>query len=86
MKRWTDENGINWSKPDCVDELLFHIWAIGFDYDGYESPEGLKSLINELVEMAVEARELLWEGKLFGMYGSPEDRELFVKEQANETN
>lgn len=75
MKKWTDENEINWSKPDCVDELLFDIWAIGFDYDGYESPEGLKSLIDELVEMAVEAREFLWAGKLFGVYGSPSDED-----------
>lgn len=75
MKKWTDENEINWSKSDCVDEILFDIWAIGVDYDGYESPEGLKSLIDELVEMAVEARELLWAGKLFGVHGSPSDED-----------
>lgn len=31
------------------------IWCLGVDYDGYETPEGLKSLIDELVALAKRA-------------------------------
>lgn len=31
------------------------IWCLGVDYDGYETPEGLKSLIDELVDLAKKA-------------------------------
>ena len=31
------------------------IWCLGVDYDGYETPEGLKSLIDELVALAERA-------------------------------
>lgn len=35
MRRWTDEEtGTKMCEPDCVDEWLWHIWAIGVDYDG----------------------------------------------------
>jgi hypothetical protein len=63
--------------PDCVDELLFDIWAIGCDYDGCRSVEDLKNLVAELVEMANQARDCLWDGKLFGIHGKPakEDEE-----------
>lgn len=37
------------------DRYLDLIWALGCDYDGYETPEGLKSLIDELVELARKA-------------------------------
>ena len=72
MKTWTDEKtGIKWCEPDCVDEYLYDIWAIGVDYDGCQSEESLKKLIDELVNMAKKARECLWQNKLFGDYGSP---------------
>lgn len=71
MRIWTDERGTKWSEPDCVDEWLFDIWAIGYDYDGCQSAEDLKSLISELVEMASKARSCLWAGKLFGVHGDP---------------
>ena len=74
MKIWTDEKtGITMCEPDCVDEWLSMIWAIGVDYDGYNKAENLKKLIDELVDMAKKARECLWENKLFGDYGSPKN-------------
>jgi hypothetical protein len=72
MKRWIDEKtGTPLCEADCVDEWLFDIWAIGVDYDGYHTAEDLKKLIDELVDMANKARNCLWEGKLFGVYGEP---------------
>ena len=78
MKSWIDEQtGCKMCEPDCVDELLFDIWAIGCDYDGCCSVEDLKNLVAELVEMANQARDCLWDGKLFGIHGKPakEDEE-----------
>lgn len=37
------------------DEYLKLIIALGFDYDGFNTIEGLKSLIDELVELAKKA-------------------------------
>ena len=71
MKNWTDDNGIQMCEPDCVDEWLSFIWAVGCDYDGYQTAEDLKGLIDELVEMADKARDCLWKSKLFGAFGSP---------------
>lgn len=71
MKITTDENGMRWAQPDCVDEYLFDMWAIAFDYDGCTSVDDLKDLIDELVGMAQDARECLWEGRLFGIHGEP---------------
>ena len=48
-----------------VDELLWLILAIGFDYDGYNKAEDLKDIIDELVAYSIYARELLREGKYF---------------------
>lgn len=73
MKTWIDEkSGCKMCDPDCVDEWLFDIWAIGCDYDGYHTAEDLKDLIDELVAMANKARDCLWDGKLFGIHGQPE--------------
>lgn len=58
-------------EPDCVDEWLFDIWAIGYDYDGCHSADDLKKVIDNLVEMANNARDCLWDGKLFGVHGGP---------------
>ena len=52
-------------EPNSADELLWHIWAIGLDYDGCNSVEELKGLVDELIKMALEARECLYEGKIF---------------------
>jgi hypothetical protein len=75
-RTWIDsETNTNMWEPDCVDEWLWLIWAIGVDYDGCRTEESLKGLIDELIDIANKARECLWENKLFGMFGSPEDEE-----------
>lgn len=75
MKYWVDEEtGINFYEPDCADEWLDLISAVGFDYDGYNTVENLKGLVDELIEMAHNARKCLWENKLLGEHGSPDDK------------
>lgn len=50
MKYWIDEQtGCKMCEPDCVDEWLFDIWAIGCDYDGASTVEDFKFLVKELV-------------------------------------
>ena len=49
--------------------------AIGCDYDGCHSADDLKKLIDELVGMANNARNCLWDGKLFGIHGNPDEEE-----------
>lgn len=72
MRRWYDEErDMKMCEPDCVDEWLFDIWAIGCDYDGCHTAKDLKKLVDELVSMANKARECLWERRLFGDHGEP---------------
>ena len=52
-------------EPDNTDEWLELIWDVGYNYDGYTTAEGLKSLVDELLDMAQKARECLYEGKIF---------------------
>lgn len=59
------ETGITWAKPDCVDDCLHMIWGIGYDYDGYNRAEDLKDIIDELVDLAKQARVFLRDGKFF---------------------
>ncbi len=81
MKCWIDkQTNCKMCSPDCVDEWLFDIWAIGCDYDGCRSVEDLKNLVAELVEMANQARDCLWEGKLFGVHGAPVRKDEEEKE------
>lgn len=76
MRSWIDEEtGTKWCEPDCTDEYLFSIWAHGCDYDGENTVEGLKSLVDEIVEWAQKARDCLWDGKLFGIYGEPAEED-----------
>lgn len=78
MRTWVDEkSGARMGEPDCVDEWLFNIWALGCDYDGWHSAEDLKQLIDELVAMSQKARECLWQNQLFGCHGAPPDFEEF---------
>ena len=66
MKDWIDEKtGIRFGEPDCADEWLELIWDIAVDYDGYNTVESLKSLIDEIVDMSKKARICLRENKLF---------------------
>lgn len=51
--------------PDCADDWLELIWALGVDYDGCHQEEDLKRLIDELVDMAQKARMCLRDGKIF---------------------
>lgn len=66
MKYWYDKEfkGIV-CEPNCAEEWLWHLWAIGVDYDGCNTVKSLQELIDELVEMALKARECLHGGKLF---------------------
>jgi hypothetical protein len=66
MKFWYDKEfkGII-CEPNSADEWLEYLWAIGCDYDGCNSAEDLKKLIDELVKMAQNARKCLLEGKIF---------------------
>ena len=76
MKHWIDEEtGYKMCEPDCADEWLFDIWAIGCDYDGETTVKGLKRLVDELVGMANNARNCLCDGKLFGIHGNPDEEE-----------
>lgn len=66
MRYWYDKEfkGVV-CEPNCADEWLWQLWAIGLDYDGCNTVEGLKELVDELVDMAKKARECLYDGKLF---------------------
>lgn len=62
MKHWIYEKPY---EPDSVEEWLEMIWAIGVDYDGYNTVNSLKSLIDEMINMSKKARKCLYENKLF---------------------
>ena len=66
MNHWYDKEfkGIV-CEPNCTEEWLELIWAIGVDYDGCYTAESLKSLIDELMEMTQKARKCLYDGKVF---------------------
>lgn len=44
---------------DKIDHCLDMIYSLGFDYDGFEKPDSLKELIDELVAYANTARRIL---------------------------
>ena len=76
MKFWIDEEtGEKLCESNCVDEWLFDIWAVSVDYDRCNNIEDLKNLIDEIVEMSQKARACLWDDKLFGIHGKPQDNE-----------
>lgn len=65
MRLWIDEtSGCKMFEPDCADEWLHMIWAVGVDYDGCSTTQELQELIDELVEMSQKARECLRNGKI----------------------
>lgn len=75
MNHWYDKDtDIIFCEPSCADEWLWHLWAIGCDYDGCHSAEDLKKLIDELVDMAQKARQCLYEDKIF----EDEDESVFT--------
>lgn len=66
MRHWIDEKtGCRMCEPDCADEWLFYIWAVGCDYDGCNTVEDFKRLVDELIQYANNARECLRNGKIF---------------------
>lgn len=66
MEYWYDkEFGGIVCEPNCTDEWLEMIWQVGVDYDGCNSIESLKGLVDELIEMSQKARYCLEDGKLF---------------------
>lgn len=66
MKYWYDKEfkGII-CEPNCADEWLELIWDIGVGYDGCNTVESLKALVDELMEMSTKARNCLHDGQLF---------------------
>lgn len=74
MKHWYDKEFASIiCEPNSADEWLWHIWAIGLDYDGCNTVESLKELVDELVDMSIKARDCLHSGLLF------EDKEYSAK-------
>ena len=76
MKEWVDEaTGVLMCEADCADEWLQLIWSVGYDYDGFNDVDSLKSLIDEPVTMSQNARACMREGKLFSnLSGSSEEK------------
>ena len=76
MKEWVDEaTGVLMCEADCADEWLQLIWSVGYDYDGFNDVDSLKSLIDELVTMSQNARACMREVKLFSnLSGSSEEK------------
>ena len=66
MRHWIDnETGRRMCEPDCTYEWLFYIWAIGCDYDGCQTVDEFKKLVDELVDYSQKAQECLRNGKNF---------------------
>jgi hypothetical protein len=66
MRYWYDkEFKVIVCEPNSADEWLELLWQIGVDYDGCNSVESLKGLVDELIEMSQKARECLNNGNLF---------------------
>lgn len=66
MAIWEENEDGKFVTSNSVDEFLWNIWAIGCDYDGMDtSVQSMIELVDELVEYAQAARDLLYEGKLF---------------------
>ena len=81
MKYYYDEEfGANVCEPDCADEWLFNIWAIGCDYDGCTTVDELKDLVDEIIIMSQHARNCLCDGKLFGIHGFPKTEAQMLEE------
>lgn len=66
MKYWYDKEfkGVM-CEPTCVDEWLELLWEIALGYDGCNTVESLKGLVDELVDISKKARMCLHDGQLF---------------------
>jgi len=60
-----------------AENCLEMIFAIGGDYDGCNTVEGLKKLIDELVEYSLEARNFLKEKKYTDEDTAEEDEKSY---------
>lgn len=82
MRYWYDKDfkGIV-CEPDCADEWLEFIWQVGVDYDGCNSVESLKKLVDELIKMSQKARLCLEDGKLFTNKEESQKSNLAAKEE-----
>ena len=88
MRFWYDkQTRCTLCEPSCADEWLWHLWAIGCDYDGCNTAEDLKKLIDELVDMAQKARQCLYDGKVFeDEYESAQSLEEAITERKRYEN
>ena len=50
--------------PNSADNILHYIWAYGCDYDGCNTVDNLKDLIDDIVKMSQDAREYIEKGWL----------------------
>lgn len=56
-------NGIT-AAPNCTEEYLDLIYDISVDYDGCNTVESLKELIDEMVDLTKKAKQCLKQGKI----------------------
>lgn len=52
-------------KPACAEEWMEYIFDVGCGYDGCDTVESLKGLVDELIAASQNARICLREGKIF---------------------
>ena len=63
--------------PDCAEEWMEYIFDVGCGYDGCNTVESLKGLVDELIEASQKARVCLREGKIF--YDENEDERNYLE-------
>lgn len=79
---WIDkETGCSVFEANNVYECLYMIWAIGCDYDGRNTVESLKDLVDDLVGCSNKARSFLLDGRLF-----PARNELHILDMPDDQN
>lgn len=70
-----EDGSIGRREPNRVDEWLVRILNTGVRYTEGSSADELKDMIDDILIMVQDARNCLWDGKLFGIYGSPEEQQ-----------
>lgn len=65
MIHWYDEeNDYISCKESNAYECFHFIWSVGFDYDGCETVEDLKGLIDDIVASAKDGMKFINDGKI----------------------
>ena len=65
MKFYYDkESGMVFTSPNCVEDCLHNIWEHGIIYEDFQSSEGLKNIIDNIVDLSQDARQFISEGKM----------------------